>query len=266
MGDGWPNLRKYVTETPHYIGQFPALAFAIHNNHIDEGDVVAARQLGQADVFAGKDVLGQALSGGAWDAKELTGRLTTSPSTLAIGRVTIAFRKTPRPAKKDLTPYLDRDARTLTSTTGQLVWDHGRRRVEVRSQKTQAVIGFTAGGTIQLPSVRAEIKTPFVSLIFTPLDDVPLVDSRKILITAMARDKQSGAEFDADWARLRQVGGPPLLMEPVQATILLAGSAPASVQPLDGHGLPIGQAIPVAGDGSFSIDGRHQAYYYAVQR
>lgn len=43
------------------------------------------------DVFAGKDVLGQALSTEGWDVKELTGRLTTSPATLAIGRVTIGF-------------------------------------------------------------------------------------------------------------------------------------------------------------------------------
>ena len=45
MGDGWPGMSSYVTETPHYIGQFPALAFAIYNGHFDEGPVVAARRL-----------------------------------------------------------------------------------------------------------------------------------------------------------------------------------------------------------------------------
>ncbi len=184
MGDGWPALRKYVTETPHYLGQFPALAFAIYQGHIQEGDVVAARELGQAEVFAGKDVLGQSLAGGGWDAKELTGRLTTSPATLAIGRVTIGFRKQPQTTAADLTSFHDEGAKKLTSTTNQLIWHYGTRRVEVRSAKTQAVIGFAAGKRVELPSVQAEIKTPFVSLIFTPLDNEPLADSRHILITA----------------------------------------------------------------------------------
>ncbi|HRX79866.1 MAG TPA: hypothetical protein P5307_12435, partial [Pirellulaceae bacterium] len=122
MGDGWPSLRKYVTETPHYIGQFPALAFAIYNGHIQEGDVVAARELAKEDVFAGKDVLGQSLAGGGWDAKELTGRLTTSPATLAIGRVTIGFRKQSQTKASDLATYQDETSKVLTSTTNELAW------------------------------------------------------------------------------------------------------------------------------------------------
>ncbi len=266
MGDGWPSLRKYVTETPHYIGQFPALAFAIHNNHIREGDVVAARELSKADVFAGKDVLGQALSTEGWDVKELTGRLTTSPATLAIGKVTIGFVKESHTTTADLAPYHDRAAKVLKSTTNELQWRYGDRRVEVRSEKTQAIIGFVGGQPVKLPSVQAAIKTPFVSLIFTPLDNEPLADSRRILITALARDKQTGAEFNADWSKLLQVGGPPLLMEPVEATLLLSGSIPASVKPLDGYGIPTEQSVPIGADGSFAIDGRYQAYYYEVKR
>lgn len=266
MGDGWPSLRKYVTETPHYLGQFPALAFAIHNNHIQEGDVVASRDLGKADVFAGRDVLGQSLAAGGWDAKELTGRLTTSPATLAVGRVTIGFRKQSRTTKSDLTPFHDEADKSLTSTTGELLWRYGDRRLEVRSDKTQAVIGFAAGEPVKLPGVRAEIKTPFVSLIFTPLDNQPLVDSRHVLITALARDKQTGAEFNSDWSKLLTVGGPPLLLEPVEATLLLSGSAPASVKPLDGYGHPTDDSVSIGADGSFAIDGRYQAYYYEVHR
>jgi len=29
IGKGWHDMRSYVTETPHYVGQFPALAFAV---------------------------------------------------------------------------------------------------------------------------------------------------------------------------------------------------------------------------------------------
>jgi len=155
MGDGWPGLRKYVTETPHYIGQYPALALAVHRNHLREGDVVAARELGRDDVFAGRDVLGQALAGGDWDAKELVGRLTTSPATLAIGRVTIAFRKTPETKTADVSELHDETEQRLQSTTGELALDYGQPCVEVRSPKTQAIIGFTGPSPCQLPAVTA---------------------------------------------------------------------------------------------------------------
>ena len=69
----------------------------------------------------------------------------------------------------------------------------------------------------------------------------------------MARDKQTGAEFNADWSKLLQVGGPPLLLEPVEATLLLSGSVPASVTPLDGYGVPTEMSVPIAADGKDQI-------------
>lgn len=265
MGDGWPGLSKYVSQTPHYMGQFPALAFAVHNNHIQQGKIVAARRLGSEQVFAGKDVLGQSLSGGGHDDKELVGRLTTPPEAVAIGRVTIGFGDQDSMAI-DLSPYWDKQSKTLTSTTGQLVWHYGTRCVEVRSPKTQAIIGFTQGGSYDLPDVSAQIKTPFVSLILTPLDNEPLRSSHRILITAMARDKQTGAVYNADWSRLEQIGGPPLLMEPVQATLRIKGKPPTAVRPLDIYGVPKGENVDVQSDGSFAIDGRYRTYYYVVER
>ena len=40
------------------------------------------------------------------------------------------------------------------------------------------------------------------SLLLTPLDDQELVKSSKILITAMARDKQTGAAYSGDGRRI----------------------------------------------------------------
>ena len=89
LGDGWPNLNSYVTDTPHYIGQFPALAFAIRNNHIAEADIIAARRLTTNELFTGKDPLGQSFDG--YDVKELSQGSSTPAEALAIGRVTVSF-------------------------------------------------------------------------------------------------------------------------------------------------------------------------------
>ncbi len=274
IGDGWPGQGKYASQTPHYIGQFPALAMAIHKGHIAEGELVALRRVSRDDVFAGRDVLGQSLAGGGFDSKQLTGRLSTPPAALAAGRVTIEFtddwEKQPEGKRRTqvrvLGSLMDDDAKTITSTTGQLVWHYGARRFEIRSPKTQGVVGFVGGKTIELPGVEVKVTTPFVSLIFTPLDDADLQLSRRILITAMARDKQTGSEFNADWSELTAVGAPPLLMEPVQATIRFAGDRPTKVRPLDLYGVPRQQSLSIAADGQFLIDGTQQTYYYEVVR
>jgi len=60
-------------------------------------------------------------------------------------------------------------------------------------------------------------------------------------------------------------GGPPLLLEPVQATITLKGSPATSVQVVDVYGVPTGRQVERTGD-TFRIDGRNATYYYEVRR
>ena len=118
----------------------------------------------------------------------------------------------------------------------------------------------------ELPAARVKLKTPFVSLLFTPLDNRPLARSKQVLITAMARDMQTGTEYSADGKTLLKVGGPPLLMEPVEATITLVGDKVARVRAVDFYGVPTARELPVK-DNTFVIDGRYETYLlrsYAV--
>lgn len=265
MGAGWPNLSSYVSDTPHYMGQFPALAFAIHKGHLQEGAVAAARRLKIDDLFQGIDPLQQDFTGGGYDAKALKGNLATPPEILAVGKVTTSFDGAKPSEKIDWAAWWDKDKKVVKSVTGELVWDYGRRVVTVASPKTQAVVGFAGGQTHELPGVKVAVETDFVSLIFTPLDDQPLASSKNILITAMARDRQAGTEYSADGLTLIKAGAPPLSMEPVRATITLKGAAPLEVKAVDLYGVPTSTAVPVSG-GAFTIDGRWQAYYYQVRR
>lgn len=266
VGGGWPNMNSYVTDTPHMIGQFPALAFAIFKGHIAEGPLAAARRLKTPALFHGIDVLEQDFTGGGYDNKQTKGNLATPQEVLAIGRVTSKFADDAKPAEKlDWSKHWDKQKKVVTSATGQLAWDYGRRVVTVTTPKTQAVLGFAGGASHDLPGVKVEVTTPFVSLIFTPLDDQPLAESKHILVTAMARDKQTGTEYSTDGSQLTKAGGPPLLMEPVQATITLKGAAPAEVRAVDFYGVPTEVKVPLTGS-AFKIDGTYRTYYYEVKR
>jgi hypothetical protein len=136
----------------------------------------------------------------------------------------------------------------------------------VRTTKTQAIVGRAGDQAVELPGVTAKVTTPFVSLIFTPLDNKPLADSHDILITAMARDAQTNTQYSEDGKQLLAVGGPPLLMEPVQATLKFKGAAPASVTVLDVYGVPTAVTVPIQKDGSFVLGGEYRTYYYEVRR
>jgi len=267
IGNGWPAMRSYVTCTPHYIGQFPALAFAIYNNHIEEGDIISARRLSTGDIFAGTDKLQQEHGLAGYDENELLAHGDTAVEALAIGRVTLKIEDGLESSYLgELSAYWDRQAQTVRSSTGQLTWDYGSKVVTVHSEKTQGVIGFTGSGTFDLPGVTVRIgQTLFVSLLFTPLDNRPLIESGHILITAMAQDKQLGTVYNEDGTKLIETGGPPLLLEPVQAILTFKGAPLASVNVVDVYGVPTTRYVEHTGN-SFSIDGRYATYYYQVKR
>jgi hypothetical protein len=264
-GDGWPDLNSYVTDTPHYIGQFPALSIAVRHGHIKEAQLAAARRLKVDDLFTGTDPLKQDLTGGGHDVKSVRGLPATPIEALAIGKVTASFEGG-ESTRVDFDRYWDRQAKVVRSMTGELVWDYGREIVTVRAPKTQAVIGRAGRSTIELPGASVKVTTPFVSLLLTSLDDLPLVDSRHVLITALARDTQTNARYNETGTQLQQVGGPPLLLEPLQATITLKGARPRAVNVLDFYGVPSGRTVPVGDDGAFSLSGEYQTYYYEVKR
>jgi hypothetical protein len=171
-----------------------------------------------------------------------------------------------RSRRADWSKYWDRGKGLVRSMTGELVWDARARVVQLRAPKTQAVVGFAGGRKFDLPGVEVRVKTRFVSLIFTPLDDAELSKSRHVLITALARDKQTGTKYSADGKTLEAVGGPPLLLEPVEARIRLKGAAPKEVNVLDFFGVPTGRKLKPGADGAFDIDGTHRTYYYEITR
>ncbi len=264
MGNGWPSMSPWATETPHYIGQFPALTFAVYNHHFDEGNTVAARRISVNEAFEGVDSLNYYYSGFGYDGNHT---LWTPKELLAIGRFTSKVQDgQPNSWKDNYNPYWNATTKIVQSNTGQLTWNYGKKTVTVHSDKTQGVVGFADNNNFDLPGVTVNVgATKFISLLFTPLDNQPLIDSAHILITALAKDRQYGTVYNADGSRLLTAGGPPLFLEPVQATITMKGGPLKSVKVVDVYGVPTSQEVARTGN-TFAIDGRYATYYYEVNR
>ncbi|MES2708324.1 MAG: hypothetical protein V4726_17145 [Verrucomicrobiota bacterium] len=247
-------MTSYATDTPHYLGQFPALALAVLKGHFREAPPVAARRVREDQLFTGKPAWLEAGDGG------------TPFDAFAAGRVTVDFSGGEK-SVDGVSQYRDSAAKTIRAATGELVWDYGRGRILAQSPGTQGIIGRAGREPVELPGVRLEILTDFVSLLFTPLDDLPLARSRRILLTALARDKQTGARYSADGTILEAAGTPPLLLEPVQAAIRLAGAPPVRVRALDHRGVPKpGGSLTIGAGGVFRIDGLSESWLYEITR
>jgi hypothetical protein len=95
--------------------------------------------------------------------------------------------------------------------------------------------------------------------------DGDIGSSRRLLVVAIARARNTGMQVSAEGDQLLEKGEGPVLMEPVRATIALRRSGTPTVHLLDHDGRRTGKTLGVR-DGTFEIDGaRDRTPYYLVE-
>ena len=135
----------------------------------------------------------------------------------------------------------------------QLRWlDHTTLIVD--SPRTQALVSLTAT-TARTAATSITTRTPFCQVILTALDDQPIATSRHLLLLATARAQNSGQTRHAFTKGLLDQGHAPILIEPVQASVVLdprgaktADQTPAKVSALDWYGRRTTQTLPTTTD------------------
>jgi len=192
----------------------------------------------------------------------------------AVGRVTTTIADGQQDSERvDWSTYIDEDSGVIESMTGELTWNTAERFIVVDTPQTQAVVGFAQGQTFELGDVNLTIDSEFASVLVTALDGQTLGAGGRVLLTAVARDQQLGAEYNEDGTQLLAMGGPPLLLEPVQVTLTYTTSAQTGwgvrrllgVHVLDAYGVPTGEQVPLNDSFSVTIDGRYGAFTYLLQ-
>ncbi|MBV1859042.1 MAG: hypothetical protein KUG77_11580, partial [Nannocystaceae bacterium] len=73
------------------------------------------------------------------------------------------------------------------SDTGELDRDWAEGILRIDSPRVQAASGWIGGKTITLGDLRVRVDTPTASVAAISLDDAPLSESRRILVTAVGR-------------------------------------------------------------------------------
>lgn len=112
-------------------------------------------------------------------------------------------------------------------------------------------------------NVRIEAQTPFCQVVLSSLDDQPIARSKRLLLTAVARAENSGQVYNPSRTSLLDEGKPPILLEPVRATVTLKGIRATKVHILDHRGRRTGKTLPVTG-GKITI-GNEKSFWYEVE-
>jgi hypothetical protein len=252
----------WEADVPTSLGQFPALSRMIYRGDVKEGEVIATRRVRSTELAEGRfDFSDRVEQRG--DVKTFGG--TVPPEALAAGRVVIEFTdKAEASQLPDLSKY--RQGSAIKSVTGQLAWDtSGQGFFTVNTAGTKAVVGFTGGQEQTLGDVKIRIESPFAAVFLTALESgKDLTECKRALLSVVARQCNTGFTYFTPDNRVLKNGGPPILLEPVKATVSIAGRPIEAVNILDHDGRRTGRTLAVT-DGRFALDGaKDKAIYYEV--
>lgn len=255
-GPTWQStLTKFPVQTPTVMGQFPAAALIYRRGLLREGDTVADIRLRLDDLFALKgapvtapqnldELRAQDVPKDGRAASVATVQ-TLDPLAHYAGKVIVRFEKAAGSSRvADLSPFIDRAAKTIRSTTGELLWDYGAGRLTINAPQAAGVVGFFEPGKAETAGImKLDLRNDYASVLLVALDDRPLAESKRLLLQVMTEDSNYGWKESGDARgekKIESVGQPPLVVRSPHGRVTLnrADAATLLVTPLDLNGYP----------------------------
>ncbi|MDD4425741.1 MAG: hypothetical protein PHS40_07440 [Mariniphaga sp.] len=164
------------------------------------------------------------------------------------------------------------DGNTVVSATGELRWTpapNGEDKggyITVNTAATKAFIGFAPGGeTFDLGDGYSITPSKGFAVIYLTAkgEEETLKSAAEIVVTAMARARNKGMEFNEEENIVLKPGGTPVVMEPVKAVVNLPVSGNLLVLDHDGNAITNERKFRK----SFGIDGSvDQTPFYLIRR
>jgi hypothetical protein len=244
------------------MGQFPAAALIYRQGLVAPGDVLAEVKLNTADLLKLEGTpLPQDASFDELRLKDLPSGVTVKPGQRLdpllhyAGRAHVEFTTQPGSVKAtDLKPYVDHEAQTVISTTGELKLDYGRGLLLINAPRAQGASGdLKSAGAIKLPALTIASELDLAHVIAVALDDQPLARSRRILLQVMSEEQTSGFATEAAGAgtkRITNIGRDPWQVKNLRGLVRFqrADAADLQVTALDFNGYaaaPVGNAAEI---------------------
>lgn len=124
-------------------------------------------------------------------------------------------------------PCVPADAGAVRADTGEMWRSWDQRYGWIDTPRTKVVYGFAGGaGKVALDGLALDVQTDFATVALSSLTDAPVAESESLLLAAVGRCDNMGAEYDPEHKRQLAFGGAPVLIEPVVAQLALRTSRP----------------------------------------
>ncbi|MBI3863338.1 MAG: hypothetical protein HY290_15715, partial [Planctomycetia bacterium] len=214
-------MQQWTLATPAMLGQFPAAALLYRKGFVSTGAVVAEVRLNNGDLARLRGTpLPQDAAFDELRLKDVPQNSEVKPGQRLdpllhyAGRAHVTFSSEPGSVKlSDLKPFVDRQAQTVSSTTGELKLDYGKGLLTINAPRAQGASGgLSEAGKIDLADLTITSDLDLVHIIAVPLDDQPLATSRRILLQVMSEERTSGFRTEAASAttkRITEIGRDP---------------------------------------------------------
>lgn len=201
------------------------------------------------------------------------GHVSALAGASEVGKVGMRLPGAPARAPKQVAmdeAIVPPDAKELRSDTGELYRSLAGRYGAIDTPRTKAVYGFLgAQGEIALRGLRVRCQTDFAVIALSSLTGDDLDRADNILLTAVGRADNSGADYNSSHTLQYDRGHGPILAEVIEAEIELdtrvAGLKVSAVNP---DGMLVGPAPETAGNGKlrFALGGAFPSIYYLIQK
>ncbi|MBM4062054.1 MAG: hypothetical protein FJ265_13300 [Planctomycetes bacterium] len=260
--------QPWTLMAPTQMGQFPAAALVFRQGLVAEGEVMAQLDLPLADALALRgtrlvqqanlDALRQA------DARGEGGGGDVDPRVHFVGRSEVRVGDVAsRVRVRDLVPFVDHAARTVTSVTRELRLDHGRGVLTIDAVRAQGALGdLAAAGNLRLRDVEIRCGMDLAAVVLVPLDGEPLATSRRMLLQCMSEERPTGFRTEPAGEGLHRIvalGGDPWQVREMAGAVRFRAAVRCT--PLRGGG---GVAGPAERGPEVRL--RPDTFYYLIER
>jgi hypothetical protein len=254
----------YNVTSPTQLALYPALASMVYRNDVTKAPVIANRHVSLAELSKGVLPFYEKVEQES-DVKRLQAAVPLE--ALAAGRVVLTFDDK-KAGEAVIENKFSTTGKVIQSSTRQLTWNHSDKGYfTINTKGTQGVVGFLPGQTLNFNNLSLSSSNPFAVILVTSLDKGrQLTNASRMLVTTIARARNTNMRYNTDKTELLEVGEAPLLLEPVQVEVTLKNAKKVKVYVLDHSGNRTGINVPI-NNGTTVLDGsKYKAVYYEITR
>jgi hypothetical protein len=223
-------MRNWTLMAPTQIGQFPAAALIYRQGLVRTGDLMADLPLKLEDALALRgsplappahlDELRKADGPSAENAPAGRG---IDPLLYFTGRTNLQIGGTGPGSLKDASALIDRAAKTVASSTGEISLDFGKGVLVLNAPAAQGAGGnLREKGTVELRDLSISSDLDLIHIVAVSLDGKALAASSQILLQVMTEEKPEGFATEPagnGTLRITQLGQDPWLVREAKGTV-----------------------------------------------